>query len=1340
MSNRRYSLPSFSNKENQSPSSGSGSGSGARFKFKTYKPNRRHTLLPIRSILKVPLSAQSDTNEAEEEETTTRIGGDRTNNTIAFLPKSKPTTAGGEKRRVSFAPDVTLHKISLYHTPKHAKLSRSVTPPVSSGSGERTRRDSLSLPSLKRTGSGDGDSDLDSSSDEDFPVLRNQRIPGTPRRGGFATGVTTTGLNGVQEEGDDGDVTSDDEADKEHSQPISHLLNSIYDADDNTTQTISMELTDQINRQQAEISDQLSQSQNEPAAGDESGAVKESQQDDDTERVRVASMFAGFEDDDDGDDTQEKTIEKSRAEADVDGDVSMELTKPFGNIAINEKTENLTEHITTGMDLTEWKKPESTSVSDTQTKNVEDDDDDDGDDAVPMEFTQPVQTKQPTLQSNTDNDDQTAPMEFTQPVRIVNTQDKNTEEEEDQTTPMEFTQPVQTTRASGNEENDNDNDNTVPMEFTQPVTVRPDTDADVSEEQTMQFTQTIPHTSINTSEDIQLEEEAEVPMDFTQPMSKPVESETISHVQQEWDNGSRESMDFTPRFRPSALSDINEDDESLVTQTMDFTQFRPIAGKEPITLNSEEDLQLEEVEEQPMDLTQTVRKVMSPPPLPTENQNKLPNTPSPSLKRIRTDVDGSPPDSTKAKKKLQLEPVKARSIAEMLQRNVGSTPAPKNANDDKENKIVDTTTATTTAAINVVQTRREATAVLHSDPADVSLNSSYVVESNVSTEMIPLAEVTINEVGGGDDYDDDEDEDDFDDEDDDYVNVSLQTFLNNINVEFFYSLGATETKLRVDKYHTNNNPSVMDFITAVNSIPDYNYLVHLINQYKSNIAEIRSDVSNFESEVEENNPKWIREYFEQNDDIRKELNIKFQTMSFYAKKQAENENLNFLSNLKGQLVQTHQARKLEVDAEFKRVALDRKQHLLKNKETLAKIDEIKQKLGKLSVHKTDFDSVDRGKLEFMKSQLVKLSQKNKELKLKINEKQAEVDKIQDAINTKTQQVGTLNDDIKQLDHEIQRVKLPGVEDIRQLRDKLTALETQLNLKITQLDSKIFKLCICNEIEISIDLLNHNSNQNQTHSHPHSAGPTPTAIKPTLKFNFDDSTSFLNKGIKKHPELLFLYQKFIDSLNQIEFGNDECESQSQSGSQSGSESLSLNLNLYGYVREICLRYRNFQNLLHDILMFKLFYQLKVVVVEEVSNVDNGKGKSGSERKREMLCWTYYKKHEFKFSFVVGVDELMAGFGGCHRASINDNDDNNNNGNNDNGSNKNSSNVVDVKVNQFKFVDFVNSRGGKGKGKGTKDEADEEEEEEEEEEKVKVRSVFEEMLDRVDGLNVLNRVVF
>ncbi|GME81343.1 unnamed protein product [Ambrosiozyma monospora] len=940
-----------------------------------------------------------------------RIGGDRTNHTIAFLPKSGKSTAGGaggggEKRRVSFAPDVTLHKISLYHTPKHAKLSRSVTPPVSasssSGSGDRrTRRDSLSLPSLRRrsrSGSGHVDSDLESSSDEDFPVLRNQRIPGTPRRGGSVV-TTTTSLDGVAED-DEGDVTSDDEADKDHSQPISHLLSSEYDADDNTTQTISMELTDQINRQQAEISNQQNEQAGSTAAGDESEQVKESQQDDDTERVRIASMFAGFDDDED-DDTQEKTVEKSRAAVDAEGDVSMELTKPFGSIAINEKTENVTENFTTtGMDLTEWKKPEPTGVTDTQSKNNESEDDVYED--APMEFTQPVQNKQTALQSKTDEDDQTAP--------------------------MEFTQPVQATRAGkfsvDRDENDNDNDNTAPMEFTQPVTVRHNSHSaneDVTEEQTMQFTEIFHYTSINTSEDIQISLEDTAEMDFTQPVTKsapvpatetetvPVVSQSIARLQQEDEedvgNDSRESMDFTTRFRASALSDINEDDESLATQTMDFTQFRPIIGKEQqqIPLNSEEDIQLEEVSEQPMDLTQTGRRrtILSPPPLPTENLNKLPNTPSPSLKRIRTEVEGSPPDSTKAKKKLQLEPVKGRSIAEMLQRNAGSTPAPKHANnnagstpapkhsvnDNKENQVVDTsttTTATTTVhdeGVVVGADRRKSIMVLNSDPADVSLNSSYIVESNVSTEMIPLAEVT-NNGAEGDEYDDDEadDEDEYDDEYDDYVNVSLPTFLSNVGAGFFYSLDATETQLIVDKYHPDNKPTMLDFVTAANSIPDYNYLVHLINQYKTSISEIRSDVSNFESEVEENNPKWIREYYQQSDDIRKDLNLKFQTLALYAKRQTENENLNFLSNLKGQLVQTHQARKLEVDAEYKRVAKDRKEHLLHNKETLAKIDWIKQKLGKLSVHKTDFDTVDVGKLDAMKDQLMKLSEKNKELK------------------------------------------------------------------------------------------------------------------------------------------------------------------------------------------------------------------------------------------------------------------------------------------------------------------------------------------------------------------------
>ncbi|GME82310.1 unnamed protein product [Ambrosiozyma monospora] len=204
---------------------------------------------------------------------------------------------------------------------------------------------------------------------------------------------------------------------------------------------------------------------------------------------------------------------------------------------------------------------------------------------------------------------------------------------------------------------------------------------------------------------------------------------------------------------------------------------------------------------------------------------------------------------------------------------------------------------------------------------------------------------------------------------------------------------------------------------------------------------------------------------------------------------------------------------------------------------------------------------------------------------------------------------------------------------------------------------------------------------------------------------------LHKTLAKHPELKFLYMKFIQSLN---------------STQLDSNSPGESWNLYAYVRELCLRYQRFQDLLRDILTFKLFYHLRV----EVRNGGAGDKyeREGKGEREMLLCWTYYKRHEFKFSFVVGVDNLMKNFGGCHDAA--NNNANNNNANNKNGSSNSCANGgnkgLDVKVSHFKFVDFVGNRKNRN--------SDGEQEQE------KVRVVFEEMLDRVSGLSILNKVVF
>ncbi|QPG74063.1 hypothetical protein FOA43_001384 [Brettanomyces nanus] len=133
-------------KENISPASNEHRG----FKFEIQKPNRRHTLVPTHSILKPSIDS---------------------NNTIVIIPSNKI-----EKRRVSFAPEVTLHKIthySRYLLKAHASDRRNSLPPLHSYSQERR----VGKSSLKNVIVADGEnsslfegnvSDEVESNDEDY--------------------------------------------------------------------------------------------------------------------------------------------------------------------------------------------------------------------------------------------------------------------------------------------------------------------------------------------------------------------------------------------------------------------------------------------------------------------------------------------------------------------------------------------------------------------------------------------------------------------------------------------------------------------------------------------------------------------------------------------------------------------------------------------------------------------------------------------------------------------------------------------------------------------------------------------------------------------------------------------------------------------------------------------------------------------------------------------------------------------------------------------------------------------------------------------------------------------
>ncbi|TID30253.1 hypothetical protein CANINC_001133 [Pichia inconspicua] len=359
-------------------------------------------------------------------------------------------------------------------------------------------------------------------------------------------------------------------------------------------------------------------------------------------------------------------------------------------------------------------------------------------------------------------------------------------------------------------------------------------------------------------------------------------------------------------------------------------------------------------------------------------------------------------------------------------------------------------------------------------------DTSEMETSLIETEMVPLAEVTVDMTENGDTY-----ESDHSFSDDNYINISLDVFLHDVNVQFFDKIGpsknevdqtlalnsdfrssvslspssmsssVTSTPLSISASNTDSKSTIADLIDACVNIPYYHYLVHLITQYKSSIQSISTMVNTFCNDLLESNPTAIREFYQQSEDVKLDLCTNYQALATVTRKQTKLQNMKFVSGLLEQLSLSYERVNQTMEDELSKTLEWRKSVLIERQKMIEKKVELDQELQKLNVLKDSFASIDMDKFLKNKVEIDAYEEKKNRTKKKI----AEIDELTNekivSLDNKKMKRKQLMEDINFLKEEVEKKTVPTASDLESLSKRLAELELEKDVKLIDVYSNAY---------------------------------------------------------------------------------------------------------------------------------------------------------------------------------------------------------------------------------------------------------------------------------------------
>lgn len=376
--------------------------------------------------------------------------------------------------------------------------------------------------------------------------------------------------------------------------------------------------------------------------------------------------------------------------------------------------------------------------------------------------------------------------------------------------------------------------------------------------------------------------------------------------------------------------------------------------------------------------------------------------------------------------------------------------------------------------------------------ADNSINTTSDMETSlIGTEMVPLAEVTGDFTENVEEYDSDNSL-----ADDDHVNISLDQFLYDVNVQFYDNIGPSEheviqtlnftsdmkssplsvtssttssftsptsTSTSTSFSNSNKRANVIEYIDACTNIPYYHYIIHLINQYQSSIKSISTMVNTFSNDVLESNPTAIREYYQQLDDVKADLCTNYQAIATFTRKQAKCQNMRFVSGLLEQLILSYERANQLLEEELSKSLDWRRGILIERQKMIEKKVLLNDYIKKLDELRDNWKLINIEQIEKVNNNLREYQDNKESLKSQISDASKEVSNKTKALSSKKEKKDRLIKELQELKLKVSGRKVPSQQEISDLRDRLEKLEQTKGVKFMP-DSDM-TLLILNQLKV-----------------------------------------------------------------------------------------------------------------------------------------------------------------------------------------------------------------------------------------------------------------------------------
>ncbi|KAG2733253.1 hypothetical protein G9P44_004243 [Scheffersomyces stipitis] len=485
------------------------------------------------------------------------------------------------------------------------------------------------------------------------------------------------------------------------------------------------------------------------------------------------------------------------------------------------------------------------------------------------------------------------------------------------------------------------------------------------------------------------------------------------------DSQEEQTMEFT-----QAVNTIEPNTEQ-VDQTMEITQSISTITKSNIGEQEQEQEELAEEEETPMELTQAISTISS---SHVQTSEPLQNT----------------------------EVLSKREVSTFEQENNEQENKEK-ADQEQENQVNDIG-LDTTVPMELTQTNNEITNIgpeekSHStndsnivsmtmDETSMIMDSSSIsiAQEVVSTTKIPLAELSQVE-SADEDYDD-------------YEPVSLDDFMNDVQLKFYDDLDIdvdSINRLSVTSSSKGLNLKLADYIAGLPRIELLSLYRFSCEELSKNIKEGRDMFLQYSKTIAVSNPILFKEYYSASEDERQVLNVKLQLVKDFSRFQSRKTWYDWRSQLTTNLL-------AELEDRYQRLVKDKdylerdivkidviisrsRQYLVELKERITSLRSFRSRLGEFSVEEA----------LSIKKQLLLTSEKLSKLKDELQNKNDELSKINDAVTETKKQKQILNEEIAEQEKIVRNSRRFEMKELNTICQKYSLLQKLANLKLERIE-------------------------------------------------------------------------------------------------------------------------------------------------------------------------------------------------------------------------------------------------------------------------------------------------